>query len=328
MTNESASVVMSPVLDGVVNVSKPAGWTSHDVVEKLRRSLGIRKVGHAGTLDPMATGVLPILIGKGTRLSEYLVEWDKEYEAVMRLGQDTDTQDATGVVIQERSYAGMTEESIRTAAAQFLGALQQVPPMYSALKVEGQPLYKLARAGKTVERAPRPITIYQLEVLKVEIPDVSFRVTCSKGTYIRTLCTDIGQTLGVGGHLRQLCRTRVGPFHIEDAVSPLEIDQEFLSHGHNQVVRGLDAVLSHLPEVVIDSSMVTRALHGAPIPQSAVSQAFGEPCEAGSAQEILRVKDPAGQLLGLGKFAKETSDSSEIGLPLVFVKVFGNQASL
>jgi len=326
MTNESASVVMSPVLDGVVNVSKPAGWTSHDVVEKLRRSLGIRKVGHAGTLDPMATGVLPILIGKGTRLSEYLVEWDKEYEAVMRLGQDTDTQDATGAVIQERSYAGMTEESIRTAAAQFLGALQQVPPMYSALKVEGQPLYKLARAGKTVERAPRPITIYQLEVLKVEIPDVSFRVTCSKGTYIRTLCTDIGQTLGVGGHLRQLCRTRVGPFHIEDAMSPLEIDQEFLSHGHNQVVRGLDAVLSHLPEVVIDSSMVTRALHGAPIPQSAVSRTLGEPCKAGPAQEILRVKDPAGQLLGLGKFAKETSDPSEMDLPLVFVKVFGQSS--
>jgi len=326
MTNESASVVMSPVLDGVVNVSKPAGWTSHDVVEKLRRSLGIRKVGHAGTLDPMATGVLPILIGKGTRLSEYLVEWDKEYEAVMRLGQDTDTQDATGVVIQERSYAGMTEESIRTAAAQFLGALQQVPPMYSALKVEGQPLYKLARAGKTVERAPRPITIYQLEVLKVEIPDVSFRVTCSKGTYIRTLCTDIGQTLGVGGHLRQLCRTRVGPFHMDDAVSPLEIDQEFLSHGENQVVRGLDAVLSHLPEVVIDSSMVTRALNGAPIPYSAVSRSFTGSPKSGSSDEILRVKDPAGQLLGLGKFAKEASDSSEMDLPLVFVKVFGQSS--
>jgi len=326
MANELESVVANPVLDGVLNVSKPAGWTSHDVVAKLRRSLGIRKVGHAGTLDPMATGVLPMLLGKGTRLSEYLVEWDKEYKAVMRLGQDTDTQDATGKVIQERSYAGMTEESIRTAAAQFLGALQQVPPMYSALKVEGRPLYKLARAGKTVERAPRPITIYQLEVLKVEIPDVSFRVTCSKGTYIRTLCADIGETLGVGGHLRQLCRTRVGPFHIEDAVSSLEIDQEFLSHGQNQVLRSLDTVLSHLPEVVIDSSMVTRALHGAPIPQSAVSRSLVGSPESGSSEEILRVKDPGGQLLGLGKFAKETSDSSEMDLPLVFVKVFGQSS--
>jgi tRNA pseudouridine55 synthase len=326
MTNESASIVAPPVLDGVLNVSKPAGWTSHDVVEKFRRSLGIRKVGHAGTLDPAATGVLPMLLGKGTRLSEYLVEWDKEYEAVMRLGQDTDTQDATGAVIQERSYAGVTEESIRTAAAQFLGAIQQVPPMYSALKVEGQPLYKLARAGKTVERAPRPITIYQLEVLKVEIPDVSFRVTCSKGTYIRTLCADIGQSLGAGGHLRQLCRTRVGPFHIEDAVSPLEIGQEFRLHGDNQILWGLDAVLSHLPEVVIDSSMVTRALNGAPIPQSAVSRAFGESCEAGPAQEILRVKDSAGQLLGLGKFAKKGHNSTEIGQPLEFVKVFGQSS--
>ncbi len=323
---KAAATVMSPlVLDGALNLSKPAGWTSHDVVEKLRRSLGIRKVGHAGTLDPMATGVLPILLGKGTRVSEYLVEWDKEYETVLRLGQETDTQDATGAVIRERSVAGITEEAIRAAAAQFSGTLQQVPPMYSALKVEGRPLYKMARAGKTVDRAPRAITIHQLQVLKIEIPDVFFRVTCSKGTYVRTLCADIGQALGVGGHLRQLCRTKVGPFHIEDAVSPLDIDRDVLSHEQNSVVWGLDAVLRHLPEVVIDSSMVTRALNGAPIPRSAISRALGE-TQTGSGQAILRVKDPLGQLLGVGKFGKKGHDSSSMDLPLVLIKVFGQSS--
>jgi tRNA pseudouridine55 synthase len=324
MTNGLASIVAPPVLDGVLNVSKPVEWTSHDVVAKLRRSLGIRKVGHAGTLDPMATGVLPMLLGKGTRLSEYLVEWDKEYEAVLRLGQDTDTQDATGKVIQEQSYSRVTEEAIRTTVTQFLGLIEQVPPMYSALKVEGRPLYKLARAGKTVERKPRPITVFQLEILNIDIPDVSFRVTCSKGTYIRTLCADIGKSLGVGGHLRQLCRTRVGPFHIDNALSPLEINQEMLSQGPNQAVWGLDAVLSHLPEVVIDSSMVMRALNGAPIPQSAISRTLGEASKAVHGEEILRVKDPLGQFLGLGKFAKKDQDSSELDQPLTFVKVFSS----
>ena len=201
MRKESCGVLAPPGIDGVLNISKPVEWTSHDVVEKLRRTLGIRKVGHAGTLDPMATGVLPILLGKGTRVSEYLVEWDKEYEAVLRLGQDTDTQDATGVVIQERSIVGITEEAIRSVAAQFSGNLLQVPPMYSALKVAGRPLYKMARAGKTVERTPRPITIHQCEILHINIPDVTFRVLCSKGTYVRTLCADIGEALGVGAHL-------------------------------------------------------------------------------------------------------------------------------
>ena len=317
----------SSSIDGALNISKPAGWTSHDVVEQLRRALGIPKVGHAGTLDPMATGVLPILLGKGTRLSEYLVEWDKEYEAVLCLGQETNTQDATGVVIQKRSVAGVTEEAIHTAAVQFTGTLRQVPPMYSALKVEGRPLYKMARAGQTVDRAPRSITIHQLQVLKINIPDVSFRVTCSKGTYIRTLCADIGQVLGVGGYLGQLCRTRVGPFHIEDAISPLKIDPEFLLHDllhdKKQVVWRLDGMLSHLPAVVIDSSMVTRALNGAPIPQSAVSHTLGELRETGPDPEILRVKDPVGQLLGLGKFWPTGHGSLAMDQSLVFVKVFG-----
>lgn len=323
MRKESCSVLAPPSIDGVLNIAKPAEWTSHDVVDKLRRTLGLRKVGHAGTLDPMATGVLPVLLGKGTRVSEYLVEWDKEYEAILCLGQDTDTQDATGVVTRARSWAGVTEEAIRIAAAQFSGNLLQVPPMYSALKVAGRPLYKMARAGKTIERTPRPITIHHLEILNVNIPDVTLRVSCSKGTYIRTLCADIGEVLGTGGHLRQLCRTRVGPLHIDNAMSPLEIEgPEFLQE-NNQVLWSLDAVLGHLPEVTIASEMVSRALNGTPIPSSSVSGELSESWRAGQGEKIIRVKDPVGQLLGLGKFDKRDLVSSESDQSLVLVKVFG-----
>ena len=191
--------VASAVPHGVLNVSKPAGWTSHDVVDKVRRLLQVRKVGHAGTLDPEAVGVLPILLGKGTRLSAFLLHWDKEYEAVLHLGQETTTQDATGAIVRECPVQGFRPETIHEAVAQFCGEQQQVPPMYSAVKIGGQPLYKAARAGKTVERQARPVTIYHIEVRALALPYVTLRVRCSKGTYIRTLCADIGRVLGVGG---------------------------------------------------------------------------------------------------------------------------------
>ena len=317
MSKGSISVVTASAFDGVVNVSKPAGWTSHDVVEKLRQSLGVRKVGHGGTLDPMATGVLPVLVGKGTRLSEYLVEWHKEYEGVFRLGQETDTQDATGKVTQEKSIEGLTGGAIQATAEKFTGVMQQVPPMYSALKVKGLPLYKMARAGKTVERVSRSITIYQLEILNIDIPDVAFRVVCSKGTYIRTLCVDIGRALGVGGHLRQLCRTRVGPFCIKDSVSPLEVGLDFLLYESPSYSWGIDAVLGHFPEIVIDSSMVTRALNGTPIPEIAVAKPLAGISEENVECKVFRVKAPDGQLLGLGKL-------SQTDRTLVFMKVFGS----
>jgi len=317
VNKESVSVVATSAIDGVMNVSKPACWTSHDVVEKIRQLLGIRKVGHGGTLDPMATGVLPVLVGKGTRLSEYLVEWDKEYEGVLRLGQETNTQDATGEVTKEQSIEGLTGEAIQATTEKFSGVLQQVPPMYSALKVEGLPLYKMARAGKTVERASRPITIHQFQILSIDLPDVNFRVSCSKGTYVRTLCADIGRVLGVGGHLRQLCRTRVGPFCIEDAVSPLEVDFDFLLHGSPSYLWELDAVLGRFSEVVIDSSMVTRALNGVPIPEKAVAKPSEKISEGSMEYEVFRVKAPDGQLLGLGKF-------SQMDRTLTFIKVFGS----
>ena len=189
--------------------------------------------------------------------------------------------------------------------------------MYSALKVKGIPLYKMARAGKTVERVSRSITIYQLEILNIDIPDVAFRAICSKGTYIRTLCADIGRALGVGGHLRQLCRTRVGPFYIKDAVSPLEVDFDFLVHRNSPCLWGLDAVLGHFPEIVIDSSMVARALNGTPIPETAVVKPLAGISEENVECKVFRVKAPDGQLLGLGKL-------SQTDRTLVFMKVFGS----
>ncbi len=209
-------------LEGVLIVHKESGWTSHDVVAKVRSLLRGSKVGHAGTLDPSATGVLPILVGRATRIAEYLIDWDKEYRAVLRLGETTDTQDATGKILSRVDACEVTENALQSVLTRFRGVQQQLPPMYSAVKVGGRPLYKAARAGKTVEREARAIAIHQLEILAVHGRDVTLRVVCSKGTYIRTLCADIGQALGVGGHLLALERRRVGPLSIEQAMT---IDQ-------------------------------------------------------------------------------------------------------
>jgi len=212
---------------GFVNVHKPAGWTSHDVVAKVRSllksALGVPvKVGHVGTLDPMATGVLPLCIGKATKAAQYLVSEGKIYRAVMKLGERTDTQDATGTVQSRADQAvidGIDRERIETVCREFVGPIQQLPPMYSAVKVAGSPLYKAARAGVEVERTPREVVIASLRILEIDGPLVTMEVDCSKGTYIRTLCADIGDRLGVGAHLAGLERLRVGPFALERAVT-------------------------------------------------------------------------------------------------------------
>lgn len=216
-------------MDGIINVYKEAGFTSHDVVAKLRGILGQKKIGHTGTLDPMATGVLPVCCGKATKVCELLADRDKTYQAVCRLGVVTDTQDMTGKVLEEASVKNVTEEDVTQAVESFLGESTQIPPMYSALKVNGKKLYELAREGKTVERKPRPITISKIEILQMDIEECTFsmEVTCSKGTYIRTLCHDIGQKLGVGAAMQNLVRTRVGNFSIEDALTLEELETLF-----------------------------------------------------------------------------------------------------
>ena len=188
---------------GIIVIHKEKGFTSHDVVAKLRGILHMKKIGHTGTLDPDATGVLPVALGKGTKLVDLLTDKEKTYEAVLHLGIDTDTQDMSGTVLEERPV-NVTEEEVRKVLKSFVGEQLQVPPMYSALKVNGKKLYELAREGKTVERKARPVCFYEIEPLEFHLPLVKIRVTCSKGTYIRTLCHDIGEKLGCGGCMEEL----------------------------------------------------------------------------------------------------------------------------
>lgn len=282
-------------LEGVLIVHKEAGWTSHDVVGKVRKLLGGTKVGHAGTLDPNATGVLPILVGRATRIAEYLVDWDKEYRAVLRLGETTDTQDATGQVLTRVDPGEVTEDMLQAVIARFRGVQQQLPPMYSAVKVGGQPLYKAARAGRTVDREARSIVIHQLEIVAVHGRDVTLRVVCSKGTYVRTLCADIGQVLGLGGHLYALERRRVGPLSIEQAVTIEQVAGHLATGTLRRQFISLDQLLFQLPAVVVDAEQAQRVLHGSPISPVGVGHLPSSPSTVS-----VRLKDEAGQLLAIG----------------------------
>ncbi|HNP29713.1 MAG TPA: tRNA pseudouridine(55) synthase TruB [Nitrospirales bacterium] len=288
-------------LDGVLNVNKPDGWTSHDVVQRIRSGLGIQKVGHAGTLDPHATGVLPVLIGKGTKVAQYLLGWEKEYGAVLQLGQRTDTQDAWGTVLQESPVESLTEDSIRAVFTKFQGSIQQVPPMYSAMKIGGQPLYKKARKGETVDRPAKTVVIHHLEIQRIDIPDVAFRVVCSKGTYVRTLCEDIGNLLHVGGHLKWLQRRRVGPIHVDQA-----LDVEALLGGLefsnlDGAFLGLDQALDGFPAVEVDGDDARKVLHGNAISWDRVDNSCLESNVSPRGDNMVRVKQKDGQLLALGR---------------------------
>lgn len=206
------------MVNGIININKEIGYTSHDVVAKMRGILGQRKIGHTGTLDPGAAGVLPVCAGNATRLCDMLTAADKEYEAELLLGVITDTQDMTGKILEEHPVE-TTAEAVSTVIKSFIGEYWQVPPMYSAIKINGQRLYELAREGKVVERQARAVTLYELEILSMEMPMVKLRVVCSKGTYIRTLCADIGAALGCGGTMAALVRTRAGEFVLSDAIT-------------------------------------------------------------------------------------------------------------
>jgi tRNA pseudouridine55 synthase len=205
--------------DGVLLVDKPPGFTSHDVVAKVRNFFRLKKVGHGGTLDPMATGLLILLLGRGTRASNQVMGSDKVYEGVMRLGIATDTQDAEGEVLEEKSAEGITDGQIRAEMLKRVGDQMQIPPMVSAIKKNGVPLYKLARKGEVIEREARLIHVYNFNMLGRDGIDVSFNLKCTKGTYVRTLCHDIGESLGCGAHLKALRRTASGKFSIEDALT-------------------------------------------------------------------------------------------------------------
>lgn len=210
---------------GFLLIDKPFGATSHDVVNQVRRRLGVRRVGHAGTLDPVCTGLLVVAVGPATRLLRFLSLEPKEYEGVMKLGEATATQDAEGEVVSSADPSGITLDALGDAAQSLVGELQQLPPMYSAVKVGGKKLYEYARAGKEVEREPRTVTVHRFEVHSLEMPLARFRVRCSGGTYVRTLVHDLGESVGVGAHVVELRRTAAGVFRVEDAIPPEEASQ-------------------------------------------------------------------------------------------------------
>lgn len=234
------------MINGIIVVHKEAGFTSHDVVAKMRGICGQKRIGHTGTLDPMATGVLPVCLGSATRICDMLTDRDKEYEAELLLGVVTDTQDITGKVLSE-CVPDVSEEEVRKVMLSFRGEYSQVPPMYSALKVNGKKLYELAREGKEVERKARKVVIRELEILECSFPVVRFRTVCSKGTYIRTLCADVGERLGCGGTMQSLRRTRVGEFELGNACTLGELQQLKDSHRLSEAVIPVDRVFRNCP---------------------------------------------------------------------------------
>lgn len=249
-------------MNGVININKPKGFTSHDVVAKLRGILSMKKIGHTGTLDPDATGVLPICVGRATKTADMLTATEKEYVAKVVLGSETDTQDASGTVLKS-APVNVTEEEIKETSSSFIGDIMQIPPMYSAIKQDGKKLYELARKGQVVERQPRPVTIFELEVMEINLSENWFtiRVKCSKGTYIRTLCQDIGEKLGCFAHMGELERTKSGKFSLEEAYT-LEQVQESMEKGDTSFLTPIDQIFSDMPTLVLSQRKAEKMCNG------------------------------------------------------------------
>jgi tRNA pseudouridine55 synthase len=283
----------------VINFNKPENISSHQAVAKVKRSLAARKAGHAGTLDPLATGVLIICLNEATKIARFLTDLDKEYVVRLKLGGRTDTYDSTGTIIEERDFSGVRESEIHAILKRLTGEIQQTPPMFSAVKIGGQPLYKLARKGMTVERPERTISIFRTDILSFDLPYVDLKVHCSKGTYIRTLCDDIGMELGVGAYMTSLQRTRVGNFRLEDSVSPADLENR------ENPYYSIDSVLSGLREVVLDEEAFRKAKHGVPV-SICGDVSFGvvkETCPENLCENgYVRLKSPENVLFGIGRF--------------------------
>ena len=252
-------------VDGILNINKPEGKTSFGIVAMVKRLSGERHVGHAGTLDPAATGVLPVCLGQGTRVIEFLVDATKVYQAQIELGITTDTYDASGKIIQKGDPSGISRGQLETTLASFCGIIQQTPPMYSAVKYHGKPLYELARAGIEVERKSRPIRIHHLELIDWQPPIVTVEVVCGKGTYIRSLAHDLGQALGCGANLKSLVRLRCGLFDIRDAASVPQLEDAFRYGYWQHFIYPIDTVLLHWTAMVVSSDTGQVIRHGCPL---------------------------------------------------------------
>lgn len=296
------------MISGIINVYKEKGFTSHDVVAKLRGILKQKKIGHTGTLDPDAEGVLPVCLGKATKVCDLLTDKDKEYETVLLLGKATDTQDITGTVIEELPVS-CTEEQIREIITGFVGDYSQIPPMYSALKVDGKKLCDLARAGVEVERKPRDVKIYSIDIMEIALPRIRMRVHCSKGTYIRTLCHDIGVSAGCGGCMESLLRTRVADFNLRDAKKLSEIEAQVLAARRqhigteirredlSELIQSTDSVFLQYPAVSVREEFVKLLYNGNPLKPQWISD-WKESYQRGT----LRVYDARQMFAGIYKW--------------------------
>ncbi|MEM5368787.1 tRNA pseudouridine(55) synthase TruB [Paraburkholderia azotifigens] len=298
MTQNQRPKVPRRALDGVLLLDKPVGLSSNDALIRAKRLYLAKKAGHTGTLDPLASGLLPLCFGEATKFSQDLLEADKTYEATMRLGVRTATGDAEGEAIETRDVA-CDERAVEQALVQFRGDIVQVPPMYSALKRDGKPLYEYARAGQTVEREGRRVTIHALELLACALPDVTFRVTCSKGTYVRTLAEDIGEALGCGAHLVMLRRTGVGALTLANSVT-LDALSDAQPSERDGWLQPVDALLSTFPSVQLDEEATRRFLHGQRLRLADLSVDQ----DALQAAARARVYGSEGKLLGVARAAE------------------------
>ena len=306
------------MIHGIINVYKEKGFTSHDVVAKLRGIVGQKKIGHTGTLDPDAVGVLPVCLGKATKVCELLTDKDKTYETVLLLGQETDTQDTSGEVLAEKATDSLTEEMVIEVIKSFLGDYEQVPPMYSALKVNGKKLYELAREGIVVERKARKVKIHGIEILEINLPRVRMRVECSKGTYIRTLCHDIGQKLGCGGCMEELKRTKVSCFELEQSYTLSEISQLKTEGKLSDILTPIDAMFSEYTKAIVSKKWAPLVYNGNMVNKNALLIESGEkPLD----KEIIRVYDEDKCFIALYQYHVRNEEYS-------IVKMFFNKADM
>ena len=298
------------MINGIINVYKEKGFTSFDVVAKMRGMFHQKKIGHTGTLDPDAEGVLPVCLGKATKVCDLLTDKDKEYKAVLLIGLETDTQDISGNILST-SEVNVTEEEVKEAILSFVGAYEQVPPMYSALKVNGQKLCDLARKGITVERKARPVVIHKIEIVNINLPEVEMIVSCSKGTYIRTLCDDIGKKLGCFGCMKSLLRTKVDRFELEKSFTLAELQQMIDTRAENDwdFIESVDSVFLKYKSVKTKEEAQKMVLNGNRIPLEFVSD-FAED----KMQEQIRLYDYTDKFIGIYTYIEESKEYKPVKL--------------
>lgn len=296
-------------MDGVLNLNKPIGPTSHDMVARLRRITGEKRIGHTGTLDPGASGVMVICLGKATRIVEYLTEWKKRYRAEVVFGKDTDTEDASGTVTQVRECSNLILSDIERVLPAFIGDIMQIPPMMSAIHHKGKRLYELARAGEIVEREPRPVTIHSIELLDFQPgddPRAILDVECSKGTYIRTLCSDIGKALGCGAHMGSLLRTSVGGFTLDSAVTLDDVECHASDGTIMDILVGINDAIDTMPAIIVSEDDASKIANGVKLDAGGLFDKATFQSDA-----PVRIIDAAGSLIAIGRFV------SNDGCPMI-----------